>query len=184
MRRLLALVGTAAIAAGLASVAGVPVAALALREAFVTLVGVLVGVQGLRYLLERRAVAYRATETADPEERATSPTPGTDFDEELTAAATWSRAAVRDRAAIRDRLRETAVETMVVRGDCSRETAERLVEDGEWTTDPVAAGFLTPEGTAHAFPDRVRLLAQRESPFANAATRTVAAIDRLQAEGP
>jgi hypothetical protein len=73
---------------------------------------------------------------------------------------------------------------MVVRGGCSRETARRLVETGEWTDDPVAAGFLATDGSATSFVDRLGLLVRGTSPFVYATRRTVGAIDRRRTEGP
>jgi hypothetical protein len=184
MRRLLALLGSVAVAVGLVTVAGVWGTAFEVRYAFVTVVGVLAAVQGLRYAAARRSTTLRTTETGDPERRVAVPTPGASFDDDLAVATGWSPAATRARRDVRDRLQTVAVETMAVRGDCSRETAQRQVETGEWTDDPVAAGFLAAEGSATSFVGRLGLLVRGTSPFVYATRRTVEAIDRRRREGP
>lgn len=172
---LLAGVGAAAVLGGLAALAGFVVPGLSATFVFVTVVGLVAGVQGLRYALGRRTVDYRAADTGDPELRYRVPTPGDDADRRLGGTGGWGRAGTSN---LRTRLREAAVESLVLHDNCSPEAAERHVEAGTWTDDPVAARYL---GADVPLPwvTRLGLVVRGESSTPARVARTVAAVEAV-----
>lgn len=180
MNRATAVVGVLTVFAGLAVVYGGPVAGLELDYGFVTLVGVLAVVQGLRYGLERRSTTFEFTETGDPELRYHVPVPGTDHDESIARTEGWGYLHRRRRFELREDLQETAVETISIRESCSADAARARVEDGTWTDDPVAAAFLSPDAPEPPLTERVRPFFAREPAYSYRVRRTVRAIARLQ----
>lgn len=170
-----AAVGVLAVLGGVAGLAGFVVPGLSATFVFVLVVGILTGVQGLRYALGRRHVDYRATDTGDPELRYRVPTPGDDVDRRLSDRS-WR---VRGAAKLRARLREVAVETLVRHDNCSTERAERRVDEGTWTTDPVAARYLGAD-VPLSLVDRVQLLVRRQSSTPARVARTIAAIESVR----
>ncbi|RDI71330.1 DUF7269 family protein [Halopelagius longus] len=161
---------------GLAGLAGFAVPGLNATTVFVTFVGLIAGVQGLRYALRRRNVTVFATETGDTERRYRVPVPGEDADRELSVAGGWRGG--RGSSGVRERIRESAVETLVLRDNCTEAEAEARIDEGSWTDDPVAARYL---GADAAVPLRTRIrLAVRGDVAAVRATRAVAAVERLR----
>ncbi|QLH78883.1 hypothetical protein HZS55_16995 [Halosimplex rubrum] len=114
--------GDSAVVAGFATVA---VCALAL-------------VVNHQWLLGRSSTVSAET----PESATTVPRTGADFDEALGGVFPSGHRTEAARQRLRDRLRETAVRTVARRRSVSRERAERLVENGDWTDDDAAAAFL------------------------------------------
>lgn len=106
-------------------------------------------------LVSGRSSALDRAEMPDPEGPMVAEPAGREFDETVHG---WRfrlpvvGRRVRDR--VRERLREAAVETVVAEGR-PRADAERLVENGSWTTDPAAGAFLA-SGTP---PSSVRMRA-------------------------
>lgn len=104
------------------------------------------------------------------------PTPGEAFDRRLAG---WRGVLPVVTPTAREttvrRLRRTAVRTVAAAEGCSPADAERRVEEGSWTNDPVAAGLLERDAGP---PLSVRLVAlrRRETWLAYAADRTVEAI--------
>lgn len=172
---LVAGVGVVAVLGGLAALAGFAVPGLSATFVFVTVVGVVAGVQGLRYALGRRNVDYRAADTGDPERRYRVPTPGDDADRGLGGAGGWGRTGASN---LRTRLREAAVESLVLHDNCSPEAAERHVDAGTWTDDPVAARYL---GADVPLPwvTRIGLVVRGESSTPARVARTVAAVEAI-----
>jgi hypothetical protein len=179
VRRLVTGAGVVAVCAGVAVVVTNRVGPFDLNYAFVTLVGLLALVQGLRYAGERRVVDYPAATTDDPELRWRAPVPGTEFDEGLASATGFPSIGTRDR--VRDRIREAVVELLASRDGVPEERAEEVLREGTWTDDPVAAHFVggdvdLPLGTS------IRALLRGESRFTYGARRAVAALADLEAE--
>lgn len=149
-------------------------------DPFVTLVGVLALLQGVRYGSDWWAVEVRTLETGDPEQRYRVPAPGDDADEALRTATGWSTRHRRRRDELRDRLTEAAAAALVARGEAeSVSAAEAVVAAGEWTADPAAAWFL---GDGVDLPAGLRLRAAlgREPLFYFGARRTIDAVAGLQ----
>jgi hypothetical protein len=152
-----------------------------LRTAFGSDYLLAAGLGGCALLLAAVAIASGARAgcraTMPEVERPTPvPTPGEAFDRRLAGwrgllpvvTPTAREATVR-------RLRRTAVRTVAAAEGCSLADAERRVEEGSWTNDPVAAGLL---GRDAGPPLTIRLLAlrRRKTWLAYAADRTVEAI--------
>lgn len=81
------------------------------------------------------------TRMPDPEEPVTLPTPGDAFDQRTARPALPVLSNGR-RHDVRERLRAAAVDVVARTDACSRSEAERRVDRGRWTSDPVAAGFV------------------------------------------
>ena len=177
--RAAAALGVASAALGLAIAGSATVPGLSFGYLFVVLVGALALLQGARYADERRHTRVRTAETGDPEVRRRLPTPGDGFDADAFPATGTVRYNTRRR--LRERLREAAVETLVVRGACPPDAAEERVDAGTWTDDPVAANFLGTDASRLAFRRRVRLWVRRESAFAHRVRRAVDAVNALHA---
>lgn len=179
MRRLPAAAGVVAVCAGVAVVLTGVVGPFTLNDAFVTLVGLLAVVQGLRYANGRRRTEFHAAVTDDPERRWHAPVPGTEFDEVLAGIGGVPRPATRDR--VRDRVRAAAVGTLVAREGVTEERAAEMLAAGTWTDDPAAAGFFSDEV---GLPLRVylRVLVGGDSRFTYGARRAVAVLGEMEAE--
>lgn len=148
---------------------------------FVTGVGVLALILGLNYFNVGRQTERRAAELPDVELRYEATQPGTETDELLADAAGLSRAGVAARREFRDRLHEATTETLLRRGDYPSEAAAMAaVDDGEWTTDAVAAWFLADTTDDAPLSVRLRGVVSSESGFVFAARRTVAAVAAAQ----
>jgi hypothetical protein len=182
-RRLVTLVGLAAVGLGLVSVVLRETFGFSLSYTFVTLVGALAIVQGIRAVSQRRQSEYAETETADPERRFQVPTPGDEFDEQVTGAVGWSLRNVSEQRDVRNRLHQTAVDTLVIHEHCSVAEAEANIEAGTWTDDAVAARFLSDDAPDLPLRTRIRELFRRESRFRQQVRHTVAAIATLQEGG-
>ena len=148
---------------------------------FVTGVGILALILGLNYFNVGRQTERRAAELPDVELRYEATQPGTETDELLADAASLSRAGVAARRDFRERLHEATTETLLRRGDLPSEAAATTaVDDGEWTSDAVAAWFLADTTDDAPFSVRLRGVVSSESGFVFAARRTVAAVDAVQ----
>lgn len=150
---------------------------------FVTGVGVIAIVLGLNAITEAREGSREATDVPDVEVRYELPTPGEDVDGLLAEAEGFSRASVTRRRNFHERLRAATLETLVARGAYpTTAAAERAVDAGTWTDDPVAAWFVgeTPEPP---WAVRARGVLGSNSKFSFATRRTVAALRRVQTAG-
>ncbi|ESP88136.1 DUF7269 family protein [Candidatus Halobonum tyrrellensis] len=155
---------------------------LQLNYVFVTLVGVLALVQGLRFANESRMADRRATETADVEDRYRVPTPGDDVDALVSDAGGAARTSIKRRREFRRRLADAARETLRARGDYGTADVGEALEEGTWTADPVAAWFLADDGAVPLPASvRIRRVFGSGTEFRFAATRTIAAISAVQA---
>jgi hypothetical protein len=180
LRGLTVVLGVGAALVGLVSVLTNSTFGFDLDYLFVTLVGLLALVQGLRYAGERRGAEFAFTETAEPELRYEVPAPGSEFDEQVAAAEGWSFRSMRNRDEVRDRLRAATVEALVTHYNLAPAAAEAQVESGEWTDDPDAAGLLA-EGSVERRPrDVLRGLFRRESRHSHGVRRVVAEVDAIQ----
>lgn len=132
--------------------------------------------------LSARATGRFQTSVPDPERPFTAPIPGESFDE---AVADWRAVAPvvgRDRRrTIRRRLRRTVVETVCHVDGCDARTALDLVETGRWTEDPWARSLLCPDERL-SVERRLRALAGGDVPFRRQVGRTVAELERIDAE--
>ncbi|MDS0298082.1 hypothetical protein NDI76_04950 [Halogeometricum sp. S1BR25-6] len=167
--------GVVAVLGGLAALAGFVVPGLNVTFVFVTVVGLVAGVQGLRYALGRRNVDYRATDTGNPELRYRVPTPGDDADRRAGSADGWRGSGASN---LRARLREAAVESLVLHDNCSPEAAEAHVDEGTWTDDPIAARYLGAD-VPLSWRRRLSLLVRRQSSAPARVARTVAAVEAI-----
>lgn len=113
--------------------------ALPLGSLVVTGIGGLTVLVGLDYLRRRRGTLRKAADVDPPEPGYRSTVPGEDVDADL--AATGTEGAER-RSEIRHRLREVTAEVLVADGGYRPEAAQQAVDDGSWTDDEVAAGYL------------------------------------------
>lgn len=149
---------------------------LQLGSLFVDAVGVLAIVFGLRYALARRSTARWTTDVESPEPRYQSAVPGGEVE---TALGTGGRAGIDRRAELRRRLQAVAEDVLVAHAGHDRETAVRAVEDGTWTDDPVAAGYLAdPVDLPRRL--RVRNLLRRRSTIRICVERSLSAIEEAR----
>lgn len=184
MVRPLVAVGVAAVAVGfVAAVDQGVAAALDPSATVVTLIGALGVAQGVRYANARRGRRRQAASPGDPERRAPAAVPGADLDERIERATGPALGGHRARRQLRDRVREVAVATVARGRNVSPETAERLVETGDWTDDATAAAFLARRSS---YPVRVRLRAvvSGRSRYEFGLRAAVDALDRVEGEGP
>lgn len=150
---LLALMGTAAVGLGMALTVGGGPSADAITTTAVERLGndyLLVATVGAAaFVLTLLVIAFRGVAgidqlaPPDPEGIPSAPRMGADFDQFVNRRATPRVAlgsAEDDR--VRKRLRAAAVQAVMDRQGCPRETARQLVETGEWTVDPEAAAYL------------------------------------------
>ncbi|MFC5366545.1 DUF7269 family protein [Salinirubrum litoreum] len=181
MNRVALLLGVVTTLFGLAVVVQRGLAStVSLDYLFVTLVGLLALVQGVRLVNERRSQEAYAAETGDPEVRFSVPTPGDELESELQGLGGWAPHGVEHRKRARQTLYDAAVETLVTQTGVSEETAEERVDDGSWTDDPVAARFLSRNAPEVPLGTRIRGLLSRGSAFSRGAQHTVDALVRLQ----
>lgn len=145
----------------------------------VAVIGLVAFVVGVAAFVTSREAATQAA-PPDPERAVAVPAPGESFDE---MAADWRcllpGAGREHRAAVQERLHRTAVETVAVSDDCTRETAARRVAEGTWTADDVAAAYLAEPTDATDATDEegwFELLVGRQTPTQYRAERTVSAI--------
>lgn len=113
-----------------------------------------------------------------PETPMEVPRPGESFDEFVSGDLGLRERLVGDRyREVERRLHQTAVETVMREQGLSRDEARRAVEQGTWTDDEEAAGFLASSWTP---PLRTRLLAavRGRSAFQRGARRAAEAIAR------
>jgi hypothetical protein len=153
---------------------------ISLDYLFVTLVGLLALVQGVRLANERRSREGYAAETGDPELRFSVPTPGDELESELRGLGGWAPRGVEHRKRARQTLYDATVETLVTQTGVSREVAEERIDDGSWTDDPVAARFLSRNAPEIPLSVKLRGLVTRGSAFERGARHTVNVLVRLQ----
>lgn len=180
--RPLAVVGVAAVAVGFVAVANRGVAAaLDPSAVVVTLIGALAVVQGVRYANERRGRDRRIADPGEPERRELATVPGADLDERIARVADASRGGYASRRELRERVRTVAVAAVARDRNCSTAAAERAVEAGTWTDDPIAAAFL--DGDA-SYPVGVRIRAAvwGRSRYGYGLRAAIGAIGRLDAD--
>ncbi|QLD86517.1 hypothetical protein HWV23_12525 [Natronomonas halophila] len=113
--------------------------ALPLGSVAVSGIGGLTVVVGLEYLRRRRGTLRNTADVDPPEPGYRSTVPGEDVDADLAAGG--AEGAER-RSQIRHRLREVTAEVLVANGGYRPEGARQAVDDGTWTDDEVAAGYL------------------------------------------
>lgn len=174
---------------GIAGFAGFVIPGLNASFVFVALVGVLAGVQGARYLIRRSGLDYTATDPDDPERRYEVPAPGDEIrghdgytggrghtGTRRPRSRTGRRRRRRLPRTLRRRIEEATTETIRLREHCAAAEAERRIEAGTWTDDPIAARYL---GADVPLPlsTRVRRFLARQQRQARAAS----ALDALEA---
>ncbi|MES3161903.1 MAG: hypothetical protein PPP55_10105 [Halorubrum sp.] len=103
-----------------------------------------------------------------------------DTERQLSAAvdARYRCRSTRSAATIREELTEGAARVVTARHGLSPAAAREAVRTGEWTDDPVAAGFLG-EDTRLPVGEQLRSLVDPGSAYRRRVRRTVAAIERL-----
>ncbi|SNR40140.1 DUF7269 family protein [Halorubrum vacuolatum] len=150
---------------------------IAFSTVAVTLVGAFAVVQGLRYANARRRAERRSLDPGEPERRVQAVVPGTEFDSDLTRAIGTSPRRYGLRKRLRERVRAVAITATARERNCSTARAADLVATGEWTDDPVAAAFLSPERTA-PIGHRIRTRLLGRSTFRAGVEASMAAIQR------
>lgn len=113
--------------------------ALQLNALVVTAVGALSIAVGLDYLRRRRGVGRQSATVDPPEPGYRSTVPGEDIDADLAASGPGG---AERRSEIRHRLREVTAEVLVANAGYRPEAAQRAIDEGTWTDDEVAAGYL------------------------------------------
>lgn len=182
IRRTVTGVGVALAVLGLVAVA-VPqiTTALPTGDAVVTVLAVVLLLGALREVQRRRHTAFEYTETSDTELTLELPTPGDEFDRELSRVTVTRFNQIR-RQQIRDEIRETTVETVQRRERCSEDEARAMVQNGTWTDDPFATSFFTRRPPRTSRRKRLRELFSSTPPFKRRAVAAIEATYRL-AEG-
>lgn len=112
---------------------------LQLNSLVVTAIGALSIAVGLDYLRRRRRVSRRSATVDPPEPGYRSTVPGEDIDADLAASGPGG---AERRSQIRHRLREITAEVLVADAGYPPEAAQRAIDEGAWTDDEVAAGYL------------------------------------------
>lgn len=158
----------------------------AVENTYFLLVGVaaIASVQALRDFLRGASIGVQYNHAPAVESFAPAPTPGTELDEAVHELChTRGVRQTRDRDRIRERLRSDAIETLATTGGYSRREAETAVEEGTWTDDRFAAGFV---GSDDAPGPRVhqRIIARytRTPRFERAVIRTIYAIEAVEVQ--
>jgi len=120
----------------------------------------------------------------DDEDTPSGPVVGAAFDDRLRATEEVGKRTEEGEAIVREDLRKLAIDVYQQAHDCDWGTAARAIEEGTWTDTEAAAAFLGGPD-APSLPLRVwfRDVLSDSGAFYNQATRTIAAIYALQAEG-
>lgn len=143
---------------------------------FVTLVGALAVVQGLRYALGRRKADRVSVDLGDPERRYVVDVPGDDLDARIRRSGGRTRGAKRARERIRTRLQEVAAAELVATRDYTPTEADAAIRDGTWTDDAAAAAFLS-ETLTMPLRESLRARLAGQSPFRFGLSRVVAELE-------
>ncbi len=141
---------------------------------FVTFVGIVAGTMGVYLLHRRRKTPRELTTFDDPESRYRSAVPGEGLDERIAKIAIESR--IRTvQPKIRDRIRDAAIQALIVHAGYDLAAAQAAVDEGTWTNDPMAAVFLSRNSS---YPPGMRLKAffGRVDPSTIGARRSIEAI--------
>ncbi|MFB6127925.1 MAG: hypothetical protein ABEJ79_11610 [Halolamina sp.] len=172
------LVGAIAVAIGFVAVGDRGLAALlTLDRSLLLVLAVLSFVLGLGAARERRDLDRRLADTDDVEGRYEAPRPGTDLDERFAGADGLSGLSLRRRSDLRERVATAAVAALSGAG-LSESAARERIDAGEWTDDPLAAWYLSPE-LGLSLSARLRTLVGG-SRYRTAAAHAVDAIERIQ----
>lgn len=182
------LLGAGAALAGLAVVVAPSLAGdVPATYGTVTLVGALALVLGVGRARGRLVADRDRADLPEREARHDHPVPGDEFDAELAAIdPRRDRANDAARAQVRERLEAAALAVLTGEG-YAPEVARDALDAGEWTDDPVAAGFFAADERVTAADDaplRERLGSSigRSASFDSRARRTARAIAE-RAEG-
>ncbi|MFB6235323.1 MAG: hypothetical protein ABEH81_15545 [Halopenitus sp.] len=144
--------------------------------AFVTLVGALAVLQGLRYALGRRKAEMESVDLGEPERRYAVDVPGDGLDERIRRSSGRTRGANRARERIRTRLRDVATAELVAKGDYTPAEADEAVRTGTWTDDAAAAAFLS-ETVPMPLREVLRARLSGQSSFRFGLSRTLAELE-------
>lgn len=176
MRRL-ALLGIVVVAVGFVTLLDRGLAGFfQLDYLFVSAVSALAIVGGARYVYGARSNPRRTVDVESPEPRYRSAVLGEDVEPALRA--TGQEGTTR-RAELRRRLQALAVDALVTHAGYDREAAAAAIEDGTWTDDDVAAGYLaTPVSLPRRM--RVRNVLQRRATARTCVIRSLDAIEEVQ----
>ncbi|WP_256391306.1 DUF7269 family protein [Natronoarchaeum rubrum] len=145
---------------------------------YVGAVGALAVLQGGRYARDAWRSPLVGADTGDPELVSGVPTPGDDFDEAL--AATFEVHSLEGRKEVEARLDPVARAVLERRRDLSAAEAERRLDAGDWTDDPVAAAFFSDAaGDRIPFLTRLRIRWGGKSSYGVRAERAAAELERI-----
>lgn len=186
VRRRLALAGgvaTAALGLALAVAPGLA-AGHSVDEAVVVVVGVLALLYAGLPAYRRRVAERRQTGGPEPETSATPDPPGAELDRLLAAAGSTSPRTADRRHRLRRRLFEAATDAVRRREDCDLETARRMLAEGSWTDDPIAASYFAEgrievAGADLSLARRLQLRVSASARRAHAARRVADAVASL-----
>ncbi|WP_158058979.1 DUF7269 family protein [Halorussus halophilus] len=103
-------------------------------------------------------------------------TPGDGFDRQVEAALAGDSRALQP---VQQRLADTATRALTRSQNCSKETARRAVETGEWTDDELAAAFVAgDDGPDYSLWTRLRGWLDPETERRRRVERTVSAVQK------
>lgn len=136
----------------------------------------------------RRTTERRGAAGPDPEPAATPDPPGADLDRLLAAAGRTDPRTADRRHRLRRRLVEAATDAVRRHENCDAETARRMLTDGTWTDDPVAASYFADgpvdvSGADLSLPRRLRLRVSARARRAYATHRVAETIAALTDPG-
>jgi len=143
---------------------------------FVTLVGVLALVQGLRYAGERRSAERTSVDLGEPERRYVVGVPGEDLDDRIRRSVERTRGGHRARERVRGRLRDVVTAELVATREYTPGEADDAVRDGTWTDDAAAAAFLS-ETLSMPVRETLRARLAGQSSFRFGLRRTIAELE-------
>ncbi len=172
-----AVLGVVAVLLGLAALVEHGLAGrLPLDGPVVTGVGALAILAGLRYAHAARSTPLETATVDAPEPRHRSAVLGEDVEATLR---TRGRIGTARRVELRRRLRDVAVDALVAHDGRDRRAAVRAVDDGTWTADPVAAGYLAePEALPRRW--RARRLLRPRSTARRCVARSLDAVEEVR----
>jgi hypothetical protein len=141
---------------------------------------VLYAVAGLSFLYaiavadDRSDAEIEGHEAGEPETVQSLPAPGIEFRERMERVRRQSSfESQRLHQSVTEELEVIAVGVLTRREGCSEREARRLLERGNWTTDPVAAEFFTTRGLRMTTADLFREVAGRRTPYSEKVDRVV-----------
>lgn len=175
--RALILVGIAVFGVAAIELVEPGIAPLPGSEPFLSVIGLVMLLYAFVVFRSRRQNGPEHVETPEVECATLTAVPGTDLSDTLEGFPGTDRVYTGVFSTVRDGLREAAVAVLTRFEGETPEQARKRIEDGEWTSDQYAAGFLSDSVTPpHSLRERLQLLVNRESSQKRSLRRTVETI--------